>query len=108
MDKDYLKNKIVKTGLKIIDIRYLVSTAFPVELNDKNSFYKGNSGVRGLYRHWGGAWDALWYDGLDLFGDGCRVGRFSAEGSAKKLEEEALGAFSPIGQSLDSVLSLTH
>ena len=78
------------------------------ELLDKNSFYKGNSGVRGLYRHWGGAWDALWYDGLDLFGDGCRVGRFSAEGSAKKLEEEALGTFAPIRQSLDSVLNLTH
>jgi len=36
------------------------------------------------------------------------VGRFSAEGSAQKLEEEALGAFAPIRKSLDSILSSIH
>lgn len=78
------------------------------KLLDKNSFYKGNSGVRRLFRYGYGGWIADWNFDLDNFAEGCRVGRFSAEGSAKKLEEEALGAFAPIKQSLDSVLSLTH
>lgn len=79
------------------------------KLLKENSFYQGDgTGVRRLFRDGGGDWGADWIGGLDGFYADCRVGRFSAEGSAKKLEEEALGAFAPIRKSLDAVLSQTQ
>lgn len=70
----------------------------------ENSFYKGNSGVRRLGRSRGGLWVTVWEVDLGDFNGSCRVGRFSATGSAQKLREEALGAFNPIQQSLDSIV----
>ena len=71
----------------------------------ENSFHKENSGVRRLGRSCsGGYWDADWDDDLGDFSVDCRVGRISTEGSAQKLEEEALIAFAPIRKSLDSIL----
>lgn len=67
--------------------------------------YKGNSGVRRLGRVGDGGWFAGWDDGLGDFFEYCRVGRYSAEGDEKKLREEALGAFNPIQQSLDSIVA---
>ena len=67
-------------------------------------FYKGNSGVQRVGRDGYGNWSAYWIDCLDNFGEGCRVGRFFAQGSAKKLKEEAL-AFSPINESVDCIVS---
>ena len=64
----------------------------------------GNSGVLGLGRY-GGGWGASWGGVLGSFGTGCRVGRFIAVGDAQKLQEEALGSFSPIKRSLDNLLS---
>ena len=67
--------------------------------------YKGNSGVRGLGRDGCGAWDAYWTSNLGNFDKGCLVDRYSAEGDEKKLREEALSAFNPIQQSLDSIVA---
>jgi len=75
------------------------------KLLSENSFYKGSSGVRGLCRYGDGDWDASWDVFLDDFGEDWRVGRFSAVGSAQKLEQEALGAFAPIRKSLDSIFA---
>jgi len=75
---------------------------------EENSFCKRDSGVRRLDRYRLGYWDASWNDILDDFGEYCRVGRFSAEGSAQKLEQEFLSAFIPIKKSLDSILALAQ
>lgn len=78
------------------------------KLLKENSFYVGNSGVHGLYRGRDDNWNAGWGDSLDGFDEGCRVGRFSAKGSAQKLEKESLGAFIPVKKSLDSILALAR
>ena len=71
----------------------------------ENFRHVGNSGVRRVYRDDVGNWNADWYVNLDNFYGYCRVGRFSAEGNAKKLREEALGAFAPIQKSVDTIVS---
>ncbi|MEK6825463.1 MAG: hypothetical protein AABY00_01620 [Nanoarchaeota archaeon] len=72
---------------------------------EKHGFYQGKSGVLGLGRGRDGDWHAGWGGGFVSSDGDCRVGRVSAEGSAKKLEEEASGAFVPIRKSLDTILS---
>ncbi len=54
------------------------------------NFVKGDSGVRRLDRGRCGVLHAYW-DDLDYFDEGCRVGRVSAVGSAKNLIELAEG-----------------
>lgn len=49
--------------------------------------FVGDSGVRRLYRDWGGCWSADWREALDFFSAHCRVGRVSAEGSEKNLKD---------------------
>jgi len=89
---------------QIVSAEGLISGVDATRVLDENSFYKGDSGVRGLYRDRNGYWNAYWNDSLDSFYEYCRVGRFSAVGSAQKLREEALGAFNPIQESLDSIV----
>lgn len=63
----------------------------------------GDSGVRRLGRSVDGRFNADWNGGLDVFLNYCWVGRFSAEGSAQKLEQEALGNYSSVRKSLDAL-----
>ena len=72
-------------------------------VNVLKRFIKGDSGVRRVGRGDGGYWCADWVDLLDSFNEDCRVGRFSAEGDAKKLREDALGVFKPIQKSVDDI-----
>ncbi len=58
-----------------------------VEDTLKRFSYVGNSGVRRLYRSGLGYWLAYWDDPLGDFSGGCRVGRVSAVGSEKNLNE---------------------
>jgi len=75
-------------------------------LLEENRFITGNSGVHRVYRDDDGYWLAGWYGDLDGFSGGCRVGRFSAAGSAEKLREEALGKYTQIKKGFDEILSL--
>jgi len=70
--------------------------------------FVGDSGVRRLVRNGVGRFDARWCGGLGSFGEDCRVGRFSAVGSAQKLEQEALGNVSLIRKSLDALFASTQ
>lgn len=84
-------------GLKLGGQRYGVVPTFVSEegvvtkksaQDTLNRFsYVGNSGVRRLVRDSTDIWFALWGDYLDHFDEYCRVGRVSAEGSAKNLKE---------------------
>lgn len=89
----------------IVSTQGLVYGTHAQKLLDENSFIQGKNGVHWLGRGGSGRWFTSWGDNLDDFSEGCRVGRVSAEGSAKKLEEEALGAFASIRQSLDEILA---
>ncbi len=94
---------------RLVSADGLTSGKDATKLMQANSFYQGEgTGVRGVCHSNGDFWCADWNDDLGYFYEDCRVGRFSAKGSAQKLEEEALGAFAPIRKSLDSVLALAQ
>jgi hypothetical protein len=72
---------------------------------NEDFYLVGDSGARRLNRYSDGRFGANWNVGLDGFSENCRVGRFSAVGSAQKLEQEALGNYQSVRKSLDALFA---